>query len=118
MTFAVIMVRGSINVKGDIKRTIELMNLNRVNHCVLIPEDKVSIGMLNKAKDYITWGEIDEETLVEMINARGKITGDKALDDATHQRDGTRFRRRACKRCSRRRYPFCFLLMVSNLCLD
>ena len=38
MSWAVVRVRGSVNVKPKIKETMKLMRLNRVNHCVIIPE--------------------------------------------------------------------------------
>jgi large subunit ribosomal protein L30 len=79
--FAVIRVRGQPDVKSDIRRTMELMNLTRVNHCVLIPENDVMKGMLQKAKDYVTWGEVDEETLTQMILIRGRLAGDITITD-------------------------------------
>jgi large subunit ribosomal protein L30 len=79
MTFAVIRVRGSLKVKPDIKETLRLLRLNQVNHCVVIPESEEYKGMLQKAKDYITWGEIDQETLGKMMNERGRIVGDNPL---------------------------------------
>jgi len=79
--FAVIRVRGQADVNVDISRTMELMNLTRVNHCVLVPENDVAKGMLQKAKDYITWGEVDLGTLTEMIKKRGMLTGDNAITD-------------------------------------
>ena len=36
MSWAVVRVRGSVNVKPKIKETMKLMRLNRVNHCVII----------------------------------------------------------------------------------
>ena len=79
--FAVIRVRGQPDVKSDIRRTMEMMNLTRVNHCVLVPENDVMKGMLQKAKDYVTWGEVDEETLTEMIRIRGRLAGDITITD-------------------------------------
>ena len=38
-------------------------------------------GMLQKSKDFITWGEVSEETLTKMIQIRGKLMGDKPIDD-------------------------------------
>lgn len=81
MVYAVVRVRGTVNVRYDIKKTLEMLRLTRVNHCVLIEEDDTYKGMLQKAKDYITWGEIDRDTLVELIRKRGKLIGDKPLDD-------------------------------------
>jgi large subunit ribosomal protein L30 len=79
--FAVIRVRGQPDVNVDIRKTMELMNLTRVNHCVMIPDNEVTKGMLQKAKDYITWGEVNESTLAEMIKVRGRLAGDIAITD-------------------------------------
>lgn len=82
MAFAVIRVRGHRKINKDIEDTMCMLRLTRVNHCVIIPEDKTMKGMLQKAKDFITWGEVSEETLVKMIQSRGRLMGDKPIDDA------------------------------------
>ena len=81
MVFAVIRVRGIVNVKPDIKRTLELLRLTKVNHCVLLEENKVYKGMLQIAKDYTTWGEINKEILSNLINSRGMLVGDKRITE-------------------------------------
>lgn len=81
MAYAIIRVRGTVNIKPDIKRTLELLKLNRVNHCVLLEENKVFKGMLQKVKDYTTWGEIDKETLLKLIENRGMTIGDKQITE-------------------------------------
>ena len=40
MVLAAVRVRGIVNVKPDIKRTLELLRLKKVNHCVLLEENK------------------------------------------------------------------------------
>ncbi len=81
MVYAVVRVRGIINIKPDIKKTMQLMRLTRVNHCVLIDETKSAKGMLQIAKDYTTWGKIDEETLISLIKEKGRLIGDKPVTD-------------------------------------
>lgn len=81
MVYAVIRVRGTVNVRHDIKKTLEMLRLHKVNHCIIVEENETFKGMLQKAKDYITWGEIDENTLAEMIRKRGRLIGDKPIDD-------------------------------------
>lgn len=81
MVFAAVRIRGVINVKPSIKRTLQLLRLTRVNHCVLLEEKPGNKGMLQVAKDYITWGEIDKEMLSKLINTRGKLEGDKELTE-------------------------------------
>jgi len=75
MSWAVVRVRGQVNIKPKIKRTMKLMRLNRVNHCVIIPENETYKGMLNIIKDYVTWGEIDPETTQIMLESSGKKSG-------------------------------------------
>jgi large subunit ribosomal protein L30 len=81
MTIAVVRVRGSVNVKSDILDTMKMLRLNRVNHCVIIPESKTYMGMVMKVKDYVTWGEIKPEILAKMMIHRGKLEGDKKITD-------------------------------------
>ena len=82
MTYAVVRVRGQPDVNKDIEYTMNLLGLTRVNHCVVVPENDVMKGMLQKAKDYITWGEINEATLADLIRVRGRLSGDAMIDDA------------------------------------
>ena len=81
MTYAAIRVRGTVNVKPDIKKTLQLLNLTRANHCVILEETPDVKGMLQVAKDYITWGELEKETLTKLINTRARLEGDKPLTD-------------------------------------
>ena len=79
MSWAVVRVRGSVNVKPKIKETMRLMKLNRVNHCVIIPENDTYKGMLNIIKDYVTWGEGDAETTELMLESAGKTSGNSTF---------------------------------------
>lgn len=81
MTYVVIRVRGIPDVNKNIEATMELLGLNRVNHAVIVPENDSIKGMLQKAKDYVTWGEVDQETLAAMIRARGRVAGDDSVTD-------------------------------------
>ena len=81
MVYAVIRVRGTVNVRHDIKKTLQMLRLHRVNHCVIVEENETFKGMLQKVKDYITWGELDKDTLVELIKKRGRLIGDRPVDD-------------------------------------
>ena len=58
------------------------LNLTKVNHAVIIPENDQYLGMLRKAKDYITWGKADLATVESMLSERGRMVGDAPLTDA------------------------------------
>lgn len=79
MLLVVVRVRGSINLNRKMKDTLKFLRLNRVNHCVIIPDTPEYLGMLQKAKDYITWGNISLETLQDLITKRGRLVGQKPL---------------------------------------
>ena len=71
---AVVKVRGNIRVPQKVRDTMKLIGLTRVNHCSII-DDRVNYkGMLQKAKDYITWGEPSAETVRMLLSKRGKVT--------------------------------------------
>lgn len=80
MTFAVVRVRGTINIRGDIRDTLKMLRLNRANHCVIVPDNPCYKGMLNKAKDYITWGEAEPDILTIMLHNYGQVSGSKLND--------------------------------------
>ncbi|MCL4334192.1 MAG: 50S ribosomal protein L30 [Candidatus Thermoplasmatota archaeon] len=77
---AVIKVRGSNKTEPGIRMAFKELRLNKNNHLVLVDESQ--IGQIRKAKDYVTWGEIDEEHLVKLLHERGRITGNKPLDES------------------------------------
>ena len=79
MTLAVVRVRGTVNVKRDIRDTLAMLGLTRVNHCVLIPESPQYKGMLQKVKDYVTWGPLDEKTAEVLIKERGRVVGGRPV---------------------------------------
>ena len=77
----VIRIRGLLAIAADISETMKLMRLNRLNHAMLMTETPSNLGMLRKAKDYITWGEIDAETLELLITRRARLPGDSKVTD-------------------------------------
>jgi len=78
----IIRLRGTQNLNPKAKDTLHYMRLNRVNHAVVLPQNATTKGMLQVAKDYVTWGEVDAATLAAAIRAHGRIEGNKPLTDA------------------------------------
>jgi large subunit ribosomal protein L30 len=81
--FAVVRIRGSVDTNREVEATLKMLRLKYVNNCAVLPEDGNYLGMLKKTKDYITWGIIDKKTLAELIKKRGRILGDKLIDEKT-----------------------------------
>jgi len=80
--YAIIRIRGRVDVPPDVDYTLKLLRLHRKFHMTLYPSTLPGMqGMLSKVKDWVTWGEIDYDTLVEVLRRRGRIVGDKPLTD-------------------------------------
>lgn len=80
MKLAIIRIRGIRSIKPKIKKTLELLNLRKPNHCVIFDDTPYIKGMLNVVKDYVTFGQIGESELCTLLLKRGK-KGSKRLKE-------------------------------------
>lgn len=78
---AIVQIRGGIGMRKTVKDTLKHLRLQRKNSCVIVEPSESIKGMIIKTKDYITWGEIDKETLKILIKKRGRIVGNKQLTE-------------------------------------
>ena len=69
---AVVRVRGPVRVDKEINDTLDMLHLERVNCSTVIDGTPEAYGMLRRAKDYITYGEIDDATYKALIDKRGE----------------------------------------------
>jgi len=69
---AVIRIRGLIGINHDINRTLNQLTLHKKNYCVVVPNNESNLGMIMKVKDYITWGNIDEDTYNFLTSEKGE----------------------------------------------
>ncbi len=82
MSLILVRIRGTVNVTGKIADTLDMLHLSRPNHAVVIPKTESYLGMVNRVKDFVAYGDIDAQTLEALIKARGRVMGDKPIDDA------------------------------------
>jgi len=73
---AVIRIRGTVGVRKDIKDTLKMLNLHKKNYCVVVEKTPTYEGMIKKVNNYVTWGEIDDETL-KLLEKRREKTKNK-----------------------------------------
>lgn len=81
MLFAVVRLRSAIGARRVVKDTLMLLNLRYIHSCVLLPKNGSTEGMLKIVKDYVTYGEIDKDTLVELLKRRLKMVGNKKVTE-------------------------------------
>jgi len=76
---AVVRIRGTISAHRDTRDTLSLLRLDHTNHAILIDDRPSYKGMLQKVHSYVTWGEVTKETVVAMLEKRGRLAGNKKL---------------------------------------
>ena len=78
----VIRIRGQINVSKREEDTLRMLRIDRNNYATIIDNRPSYLGMLNEAKDFITWGEPSVETISLLLKKRGRIQGNKKIEEA------------------------------------
>ncbi len=81
MSYAVIRLRGKGDLRDSVRDTLKMLHLTRQNHCAVVPSTPTFTGMLKVVKDYVTWGEVDEQMLAKALLRRGRAVGDRPIDD-------------------------------------
>ena len=80
-TVCIIRIRGAHGMNRKILNTLHLMNLYSVNSCTILRTDASTRGMIQRAKDYITFGPVSEEALKKLLSKRALLRGSKPLTD-------------------------------------
>ncbi len=79
---AIVQLRGEVNMNQDVRDTLEMLNLGRVNHATLVPEEPTYTGMITKVNDFVAHGEPSEETISLLLSERAEpARGDDTVDD-------------------------------------
>ena len=73
-----VQVRGRVDARDKAKKTLDHIGLQDRNQAVLLDDNEAIRGQLSVAKDYITYGVVDDETVEKLEEASGKNleTGD------------------------------------------
>ncbi|MCD6227590.1 50S ribosomal protein L30 [Candidatus Micrarchaeota archaeon] len=88
MIIGVVRVRGMWGIKPKIRKTLQRLNLTRVNHATLIPDTSYYMGMLKVCKDYVAFGKVSKDVAKKLLIKKGEITRNKKLkDDNTKMKD-------------------------------
>ena len=82
MMQALVQLRGSVNMNGDIQDTLAMLNVHNVNHATFVPETDTYDGMVTKVNDYVAYGEPSVETVALLLERRGEpLEGEGEVTD-------------------------------------
>jgi len=79
--YAVVRIRGTIGMNNKVADTLKMLRLDNVNSCALVEENSVYKGMLSVVRDWVTYGEVEKNTLIEMLKKRLRLDGNKRVDE-------------------------------------
>jgi large subunit ribosomal protein L30 len=88
---AAIRIRGKTGIKEGIKATLDMLRLYRQNYCSIYKDTPELRGMLKKTKDYLTFGEVDDETIKLLADKRGEPF--KGKNDRSITINGKKYKR-------------------------
>ena len=86
--YAVIRIRGTIGIRNNVKDTLKMLRLDNANSCAIVAENPTFKGMLELAKEWITYGEIDKNSLVDVLKKRLRLIGNKRVDESILKKIG------------------------------
>jgi large subunit ribosomal protein L30 len=77
MMFCAVLIRSQIGANPRVKTTLKLLKLKKRNNMMIYRKNDYYKGMLERAKDFIAYGEINTENLVKLLEKRAYIKGRK-----------------------------------------
>ncbi|MEK6895712.1 MAG: uL30 family ribosomal protein [Nanoarchaeota archaeon] len=70
---SIIRIRGQVGLDKKIKETLNRLRIRRKYSCVIIDENRKEIfGMLEKIRNFVAYGNIDDKTLEKLIEKRAQ----------------------------------------------
>ena len=77
--YAVVRLRGIPTTPRNIAATLDLLRVRMNFTMVVVAGSPSELGRIEQVNDWVTWGEVDADTLAEVLKKRGRIVGDKPL---------------------------------------
>jgi large subunit ribosomal protein L30 len=76
---AAIRIRGELHLRPEVRKTLELLRLHRVNHCVLLEDTPSARGMLKQVEAFVAFGEASQAVIERLLEKRGRLSGKRRL---------------------------------------
>ena len=79
---AIIRLKGTTGLKPDVRETLKLLRLYKKHTAIVVPSTPAYIGMIDRIKETVTWGEIDSATCKLLLEKRGRLPGKQSITPA------------------------------------
>lgn len=68
---AVVLIRSFHGMRQDVRDTLKMLNLTKKHSAVILEQTPVTMGMIKKVENYVTFGEVTDETEKIIIKIKG-----------------------------------------------
>ena len=75
----VIRIHGRVGLRKKVVETLDRLRLRKKYSCIVVDPSKEQLGMIKKMRDFVAFGELDEETYKELVKKRGEKDKDDKL---------------------------------------
>ena len=82
MAYLVVRMRGTVNVPYWANTTLEGLNLSKKFRATIVPESTEYAGMLNRIRQLVTWCRVDNETVKDLLDRKGRKTSSQPLKES------------------------------------
>ena len=77
---AVIRISGLVKIPGVVQETLFRLRLRRKYSLIFLHPTPTNMKLLNKIRNYVAYGDINENTLLELIEKRAESIDKKKVD--------------------------------------
>lgn len=79
MAYLVVRIKGTVNIPGWAKTTLDGLNLDKRFRATIVPDNEEYLGMLRKVKEIVAWTKADAAIVKELLEKRGRKSGYRPL---------------------------------------
>ncbi|PIO08331.1 50S ribosomal protein L30 [Candidatus Pacearchaeota archaeon CG10_big_fil_rev_8_21_14_0_10_34_12] len=73
----IIRIRGRVGLSKRMNETLNRLNIMRKYSCTIVEEKKEIMGMVNKVRNFVAFGKINNESFEKLIESRGQVIDNK-----------------------------------------
>ncbi len=76
----VIKIRSTIRCSSQVRRGMETFGLDKIYSCSVVDKSEQNLGVLKVIDSWVTYGEINKETMKKLLQKRSRISNRKAME--------------------------------------
>ncbi|MCX8197149.1 MAG: uL30 family ribosomal protein [Candidatus Micrarchaeota archaeon] len=79
---AILRLKGKFSIPPKVKYSLECLNLRYLYSCTFVPNTQSFAGMAFACKDFVSFGEVEKDTIVHVLSKKGRHKDGKRISQA------------------------------------